>query len=277
MNFRTAISALIFSAAAAVGSAQVIAFPDFSTTTGLTLNAADLANNHILLAANQQNRSGSIFTSTQLDVSGFSAVFEFRISSPGGTSDGISAGADGIAFVLQRSGATALGGNGEALGYGQRGGTPAISPSVAVEFDTFKNTWDPSTNHLGINTGGNLTSVASVHVPDAFDNGTTWTAWVDYNGSVLEVRLSQNGVRPETATLAHTLDIVATLGGASAFIGFTGATGSAFGTHEILNFAYADSYLSGGLAAVPEPSTYALMALGLGLVGLTMRRRRTRG
>lgn len=257
--------------------AQTIAYWGFGSTTGLSLNSAQVSNGAILLAQNQQDRSGSFFTTSSYNVAGFSAAFEFRISSPGGISDGIAAGADGLAFVVQRAGATALGGSGEALGYGARGGTNGIGNSVAVEFDTFKNSWDPDSNHVGIDTNGNLTSLATAGVATAFDGGAKWTVWVDYNGTLLEVRASQDGVRPTSALLSQSINIANTIGGSSAFVGLTGATGSAFGKHEVLSFAFSDTYLSGGLAVVPEPSTYALLALGLGFVGVAgWRRRRAR-
>lgn len=274
MFIRALSIASLLAASAATLPAQTLLFPDFTNTAGLSLNAAESVNGAVLLAQNQQNKSGSFFTLSQYNVTGFSAAFEFRISSPGGLSDGISAGADGIAFVLQRSGSTALGGNGEGLGYGPRGGTLGIGNSVAVEFDTFKNSWDPDSNHIGIDTNGSLTSLATAGVAAAFDSGLKWSVWVDYNGTTLEVRASNDGVRPATATLSQTIDIAATIGGPTAYLGFTGATGSAYGRHEVLGFAFSDTYVSGGVSVVPEPSTYVLLALGLGLVGATLWRRR---
>lgn len=251
--------------------AQTLVFQNFNLTTGLSLNDAVVSSGALTLASSASDKRGSIFTTAQFNATGFSTIFEFRISSPGGTSDGIAAGADGLAFVIQNASATALGGTGEALGYGARGGTAAIGNSVAIEFDTFKNSWDPSSNHVGINTGGNLTSVQQAHVADAFDNASKWTAWVDYNGSVLEVRISNDGNRPTSALLSHSIDIAATIGSANAYLGFTAATGSAFGSHQVLGWAYSDTFLANGLAAVPEPGTYALLGLG-GLMLLVARR-----
>lgn len=276
MQNRNIIATGVAALCAVCATAQTLVFPGFTGASGLSLNDSSVTTGgSVLLASSASDRRGSVFTTSQYAVTaGFSAVFAFRISSPGGVSDGTSAGADGLAFVLQRQGATALGGTGEALGYGQRGGTGAITPSVAVEFDTFRNSWDPNSNHIGVNTGGNLTSLATTNVAAAFDDSSLWHVWVDYNGTTLEVRAAQSTVRPTAATLSTTLDLATTLGGSSAFVGFTGATGSAYGTHEIVNFAFSQTYLNGGLAAVPEPSTYALLALGLVVVGYVARRRR---
>lgn len=282
MFSRLATLTLVCAAFAVSSRAQTLLYSNFTGATGLTFNASEVVSGAVLLAQNQQDKSGSFFTTAQYNVAGFSAAFEFRISSPGGTTDGVAAGADGIAFVVQRAGANALGGNGEAIGYGARGGTLAIGTSIAVEFDTFKNSWDPNTNHIGINANGNLTSLATTGseltaANLAFDNGGKWTAWVDYNGTTMEVRLSSDGIRPTQATLSYNLNLQTTIGGSSAYIGFTGATGSAYGRHEILGFAFSDTYLTNGVSVVPEPSTYALLALGLGFVGITIRRRSRKG
>jgi hypothetical protein len=59
-----------------------------------------------------------------------------------GTRD--SDGADGIAFVLRPSTTPNIGGVGSGIGYG------GISPSVAVEFDTWRNPHDPVDDHTAI-------------------------------------------------------------------------------------------------------------------------------
>jgi hypothetical protein len=251
--------------------AQTIVYQNFNSTAGLSLNDAVVSNGALTLASSAQDKRGSIFTTAQFNATGFSTIFEFKIASPGGTSDGIAAGADGLAFVIQNVSATALGGSGEGLGYGPRGGTSGIANSVAVEFDTFKNSWDPSSNHVGIDTGGNLTSLATANVAAAFDNESKWTVWVDYNGTTLEVRASNDGIRPSSALLSHTINIATTIGSSSAYLGFTAGTGSAYGSHQILAWAYSDTFVSGGLTAVPEPGTYALLGLG-GLLLLGARR-----
>lgn len=254
-----------------LGAQTVIRYQDFSSQSGLTLNEAVASGGTIMLASSQRDRKGSFFTTTQYDVSDFSAVFQFRISSPGGISDGIAAGADGLAFVIQRTGATALGSFGEGLGYG------GIANSAIVEFDTYKNNSpvnDPDSNHIGFNTGGSTTSLTTVGVANAFDNGTVWTVWVDYNGTTLEVRISDAATRPTgEATLAYNVNLSSVLGGSTAYFGFTAATASAYGNHEVLNFAYSDAFETNGLA-VPEPSTYALMGLGMVVVGWSVWRRR---
>jgi hypothetical protein len=263
----TYVLVLAAAISAPMGAQTVIRYSDFSSQTGLTVTDGVVVNGALVLASDRQDRRGAFFTTAQQDVTDFSAVFQFRISSPGGISDGTAAGADGLAFVIQRAGAAQIGSFGSGLGYG------GIGNSLAVEFDTFRNSNDPDSNHIGVNTGGNMTSLTTVGVGTAFDNGIVWTVWVDYNGTALEVRASQDAIRPSSATLAYSVNLTSVLGGSAAHVGFTAATASAFGNHEVLNFAFSDTFQTNGLA-VPEPSTYALMGLGLVVVGWSAWRRR---
>lgn len=278
MFSRLATLTLVCAAFAVSSRAQTVLFTGFSDTTGLTLRSVTSSSSALLLADNRNDR-GSVFTSSQYSISGFSAAFQFRISNPSGNSDGTGQqGADGLAFVVQRAAGNSLGSSGEGLGY------LGINNSIAVEVDTWLNSNrnDPDSNHFGLNLNGASTSVVTSAESTRFDDGQKWTVWVDYNGTTLEVRANQTGVRPTNAVLTYgttgsPFDIASTIGGSTAYIGFTAATGSAFGTHELLGFAFSDTYLTNGVSVVPEPSTYALLALGLGFVGITIRRRSRKG
>lgn len=276
------ILAVVALSACLTGRAQTLVYQNFISTTGLSVNG-DAATTTTsdgkvirLVAAPNTSDAGSFFTNNPVNISTFSTVFQFRLSSPGGTStDGQENGADGFTFTLQTAAKTAVGGYGEGLGYQN------IGTSVAVEFDLWRNSYDPilsngGSNHVGIDTGGSVTSLTTAQVATKLDNGGLWTAWIDYNGSTLELRLSDTSVRPSSALLSHSISITGQLESTTAFVGFTAGTGSNYANHDILNWAYSPSYVVGGLSAVPEPGTYALLGLG-GLVLLGARRfRRTR-
>ena len=205
---------------------------------------------------------GSAFLDTTVDLTTLSTSFQFRISEPGGLSDGVQSGGDGITFVMQTV-PTSLGSPGAALGY-------TGSPSVAVEFDTYQNPslQDPSSNHVGILTNGSVShgpgSPYTAHVAPRFDDGEIWYAWIDYVGTTLEVRVNQTDLRPHASLLSRDLDMVHLFGTSNIYMGFTGATYAAWGNHDIL------AWDIGSNAPVPEPTSMIL--LGLGLAGIGARR-----
>ena len=53
---------------------------------------------------------------------------------------------------------------------------------VAVEFDTYRNPWDPSDNHVGIDVDS-IVSKANVTLQTSIKNGSKAYAWVSYNST----------------------------------------------------------------------------------------------
>ena len=280
MNKRSITHALAFVAAfaAAEAGAVVVQFNDFSNTAGLTLNGSATGNlnngidpNPVLrLVPATIGQSGSAFSSTSINAADFSTFFEYRLTDPGGITDlSGQSGADGFVFVVQPVSAS-IGGGGGGLGY------QGISPSVGVEFDTFHNSFDPDTNHVGIDINGNVDSNSqgnTVFVSPRFDDGNLWSAWIDYDGTTLEVRTNQTGVRPVAALLSVNIDIATIIGQATAFVGFTAGTGSAYANHDIVSWEYRDTFDPiDPNPTIPAPGVLAL--LGLGLIGIGVVRRR---
>jgi len=263
-------------------AAVSVAFSDFSTSTGLQLNGNATAGpgvgNVLRLVPATANQSGSAFSTTQVNASDFSTVFQFRLSDRGGIVDGSGhPGADGFTFTLQTVANTA-GGSGGGLGY------QGLSPSIAVEFDTFANTgapiFDPSSNHLGIDVNGSVVSVQTVDVAPDFDDGNLWTAWIDYNNAskTLEVRVNETGIRPTLPTLSDNIDIFGVLGQNTAFVGFTAGTGGAFENHDIVNWQYNDTFspITSPPGTVPEPSSFVIFTLAsiCGGIGIYWKQKR---
>ncbi|XP_039140371.1 seed lectin-like [Dioscorea cayenensis subsp. rotundata] len=57
---------------------------------------------------------------------------------------------------------------------------------VAVEFDSFKNDWDPSDDHVGINVNS-IQSVESIKWNSSIKNGRPANAWISYNASSMNL------------------------------------------------------------------------------------------
>jgi hypothetical protein len=129
-------------------------------------------------------------------------------------------------------------------------GYAGILPSVAVEFDTFKNTefGDEDGNHIGISVDGDPESKAKVAAPFPLSNGALYHAWVDYDGkqNTMQVRLSATDARPSTPTLSYKVDLESIMG-QEVFVGFTAATGSCWERHEISSFYFHNDELIGGI------------------------------
>lgn len=253
--------------------ALTVSYTDFSSTLGLTLNGSanvvNTADGDVLrLTPASVTQSGSAFSSTAINASSFSSFFTFRITDPGGSPfDGnTDSGADGLVFVVQ-SVSSSIGGAGQGIGY------EGIGNSVGIEFDTWHNSAyaDLDSNHLGIDTNGNMTSLVTEGVSTRFDDGNLWYAWIDYDGTTLEVRTNQTGVRPGSSLLSLNIDIVNLLGQTDAYVGFTSGTGADWGNHDIVGWEYRDNYDPVGIP-VPEPATMSLF--GIGLAGLVVRRMR---
>ena len=142
-------------------------------------------------------------------------------------------GADGVALVLQTAGPRALGGWGGGLGY------KFLRPSVAIEFDTFRNIGDLDANHLGVVVGGNPAQHSAVARSPLPLYGKPFLARVEYTGINHELKVyvrALNRGAVEQLMITYPIDLAATLGGDGAYIGFTAATGSVSSKQDIYSW-----------------------------------------
>ncbi len=142
-------------------------------------------------------------------------------------------GADGVAFLIQNIGSRALGGWGGGIGY--RG----IRPSVAVEFDTYQNTPDPSSNHLAVVLGGNPDQhlVAAEAGLPLF--GRPFVARVVYDAPTRDLKVYVKALRAgslEQLMIDQSVDLADQIGADSAWVGFTGATGNVTSKQDIYSW-----------------------------------------
>ncbi|XP_020114331.1 L-type lectin-domain containing receptor kinase IX.1-like [Ananas comosus] len=168
------------------------------------------------------------------DVASFHTSFSYVIQP---TNTSISG--DGLAFFLSPFPSVVPRFNGGAyLGLLDNGTAFNLTHNhiVAVEFDTFMNSWDPSDYHIGIDINS-IYSTGYTDLPDITRNGTRATVSIDYNITTkfLSVLLSFDGNPNYTSpfSLSSLVDLKAVLPQEVA-VGFSAATGYNVELHQIL-------------------------------------------
>lgn len=204
----------------------------FTPTSTIRVNgSASIADTRLNLTPLQTNTLGSAYFATPIPLiadSSFQTQFQFRVG--GGTTGG-----DGFTFVLQNAtaGLSALGSGGGNLGY------QGIFRSLAIEFDTFRNTNDIDNNHVSVWRNGNMsTALVTRSSTIDFNSGNNLNAWIDYNGlrDLLEIYVSSGSTKPNTPLASTTVDLVPLLGN-TMYAGFTAASGGARNQHQILKWS----------------------------------------
>ncbi|HEV2969271.1 MAG TPA: autotransporter-associated beta strand repeat-containing protein [Pirellulales bacterium] len=200
---------------------------------GWTVNSAGIASapfpsaDVLQLTDNGGGEARSVFFNTPqpmaIGSTGFTASFTYT---PSGT-----IGADGVAFILQNDsrGPSALGGAGGSLGYN------GITPAAAQEINIY-NGHVIGTNFVTDGTTGTYNSTAPVNV----GSGDPIHVVLSYNPTTNVIAETDTDVATN-ATFSTTypgVNLATVLGGNSAYIGFSGATGGAVSIQQISNFVY---------------------------------------
>jgi hypothetical protein len=145
-----------------------------------------------------------------------------------------------MTFTIQNAGTTALGPLGGGLGYGPGapGGTPGIPTSVAVKFDLFQNAQEGN-NSTGLYTNGASPTSPAITFSGGVNlhSGDVFRVHMTYDGTTLTMTITDT-VTNATFTNAWTINIPATVGGNTAFVGFTAGTGGQTATQEIITWTY---------------------------------------
>ena len=212
---------------------------DFANSAGqLTYNGSAASNgSSAQLTDGGAYEAGSVFTSTPLDINAFQTQFTFQLNS-----DPYSG--DGFTFTLQGVGPTALGLSGGGLGYGpdntaESGG---IAQSVAIKFDLDNNQGEGN-DSTGLYIDGAAPTTPAIDLSSSgidLHNGDVFRVNMTYDGTTLTVVITDTNTGAK-ATQSYTIDIPDTVGGDTAYVGFTGGTGGDTATQNILTWTFGES------------------------------------
>ncbi|KAE8010476.1 hypothetical protein FH972_006844 [Carpinus fangiana] len=116
----------------------------------------------------------------------------------------------------------------------------SLNQIVAVEFDTFKNDWDPSDDHVGINVNS-IASATNVSWNTSMRNGSTGNAWVSYNSTSKNLSVfltyADNPVFSGNSSLSYVVDLRNVLP-EWVRVGFSAATGNWVELHLISSWSF---------------------------------------
>jgi hypothetical protein len=228
-----------------VGSDTPIDHPaGFVSHDDLTANgSAFLGLRGVLTTGMGFDEVGSIFSNNRVDVTHFRTSFTFQIHY------GIVLPlAEGMAFVIQGNGPTALGLPRGGLGYGAERPDPGrgIRRSIAVKFDV----WDDAGE--GSNSTGLFTDGRSPTVPEAGSGDVLvrlegspidlrsihpFRVEMAYDGTTLAVTITDVATG-RSAAQSYRVDIPSQVGGNLGYAGFTGSTGLLTSLQEIRDWVY---------------------------------------
>lgn len=176
------------------------------------------------------DEAASDFAKPPQRVGGFVAAFTYRATRLGGGDPG---GADGLAFVLQNDpqGVLALGDRsaGSALGYG--GKTP-IARSAAFLLNIF------NTSGAAVVTNGAAPSYGDTDTVD-LRSGRPIRVTLAYDGQTL-TETFRDQATGDTFTNQDDVDIPAAVGGPTAFVGFSGASGMQTARQTVSDFVFTE-------------------------------------
>ncbi|XP_020239755.1 L-type lectin-domain containing receptor kinase IX.1 [Cajanus cajan] len=153
---------------------------------------------------------------------------------------------------------------------------------VAVEFDSFMNDWDPSSDHVGINVNS-IKSVANVTWRSSIKNGSVANTWIWYNSTTKNLSVfltyANNPTFSGNSSLWYVIDLREVLP-EFVRVGFSAATGQWIEIHNILSWSFSSNLDEQGRKKVKVGLVSGLsvgfgcLACGVGLIWFIFWRRR---
>jgi hypothetical protein len=227
------------------------------SSTGLILNGSSTINGtRLRLTDGGANEAASAYYNTAQNVQSFTNDFSFQLANPN---------ADGMTFIIQNTGTTAISLSGGGLGYGSSSpsnGVVGIGKSVAVKFDLF-NSAGEGNNSTGLYINGASPTIPAVTLGGGVNlhSGDVFNVQMTYNGTTLTMTITDASVPADTFTTSWTVNIPGTVGANTALIGFTAGTGSLTATQDIITWSFNPGTVTNPTAAMPTfsplPGTFS--------------------
>jgi len=214
-----------------------INFASGFTAGGMVLNGSTTLNGtRLRLTDGGLNEASSSWYPVPVNVQTFTTDFNFQITA------GLNGYfADGFTFTIQGNNTSALGPGGGGLGYGpdNPAGQPGIANSVAVKFDLSSNAGEGS-NSTGLYTNGASPTTPATALGGGVNlhSGDVFHVHITYDGTTLTMTITDTVNTTQTFTTSWPINIPATTGGNTAYLGFTGGTGGLTAIQDILNWRF---------------------------------------
>jgi hypothetical protein len=242
-----------------VARTGVINHKNFEISAGFTLvgSAAQVqtSDGYVLrLVSAQTYKAGAAYRSRPVVLGpngAFETSFRFRATGPASSSD---VWADGMTFVLAKSPA----GLGSSSAYGGYLGYAGVGNSVAVELDTFSNSFDSKSNEVAVDLNGDVSTVnhdpssvgqpfgqgsacrvAGMQPAGCLADGSIWSVRIRYDGKAMHVRVVDGSGAAYRVIPRYNVDILSALGGTTVYAGFTAGTGADYANFDLLSWYFA--------------------------------------
>ena len=185
-------------------------------------NGTTTISGKLRLTDGHQNEAHSAFYKTAVPINSFTTSFDYQ---------SIAASAQGITFTIQGVSPTRVGGTGANLGYG------TITHSIAIKFALVP-THHSINSSTGVYINGAMPSLPESAI-SGIDLHSEHTIRVDisYDGTTLNVQETDKVTQSATSQ-TYMVNIPNVIGTSSAYVGFTGATGTNTSIQDILDWFY---------------------------------------
>ncbi|OWM87713.1 L-type lectin-domain containing receptor kinase IX.1-like [Punica granatum] len=223
------------------------------------------ANNRANIGRATSSKPMQLWDKSTGNLTDFETYFSFIIDSNNRTAFG-----DGLAFFLAPVGSRIPDNltKGGTLGLTSRElfQNSSSNPFVAVEFDVYKNHWDPPGTHAGIDIDS-VVSVTNISWLSNVTGGKTNEAWINYDSVSKNLSVVFTGYRNATRVLqylSHVFDLRLWLPEQVIF-GFSGSTGNASAAHIVTAWNFSSNLEINRTVTPPSSQRGSKVGLAVGL------------